>query len=72
MPAEVRSLAVYRLERRRASDDAERLPLAMTAHQGAVSVVLGDDVELWLNPGQARAVAADLERLATEAEALHG
>jgi len=70
MPADgatVRSLTTYRLERRRASEQTERLPLALAAHPDAVSVLLGDELELWLDPDQADGLADDLKRLAVEA-----
>ena len=68
MPAErVVSLSAYRLERAVGVRDPERLPLAMASYPGAVSLVLGDDVELWLSPSQADELAADLQRLARDA-----
>jgi hypothetical protein len=67
MPAEVLTLEAYRLERAVRSQERERLPLDMTAHPGAVSVVIGDELELWLSPSQAEDVARDLARLGAEA-----
>jgi hypothetical protein len=70
VPAEgatVRCLGAYRLERRRAAEDAEQLPLAIDAHAGAVSALLGDEFELWMSPEQADAVADDLRAAAARA-----
>ena len=43
------------------------LALALSARPGAVSIVIGD-VELWLDPGQARELGNDLVELAADAE----
>ncbi len=48
----------------------ERLPLVVTATIGAVSLVLAGEIELFASPAQCRELAADLERLANEAEGL--
>jgi len=67
MPAEVLVLDAYRTAVRRLSDTQERLPLAMAAHPGAVSLILADEVELWLSPEQCDELAGDLTRLARDA-----
>lgn len=45
--------------------------ISLTAHAGAVSVVVGD-TELWLDPVQARELGNDLVGLADDAEGRRG
>jgi hypothetical protein len=62
VPAEV-----IRLETRRPDQPTIRLPVALAAHPDAVSLVLGDDYELWLRPDEAEGLGHDLLRLARAA-----
>jgi hypothetical protein len=45
----------------------DRLPLVIQAHPGAVAVI-ADELEWWLDPTQAREIAASLLACADEAE----
>jgi hypothetical protein len=59
-------LARERARRAELSDELPRLPLVIQASQRAVSLVLPGR-ELWITPRQARELAEDLSRAATEA-----
>ena len=67
MSAEPVSLAEYRIARAQAARKAERLPLALNVHIGAVELILGSPLdenatEVWLSPEQAIELGHDLIR----------
>lgn len=49
------------------ADEPCRERLELVSHPGAVAIVCGNGVEVWLAPAQADALAEDLKRLAAEA-----
>jgi hypothetical protein len=64
--AAYRDLAAPRRTYRLPVAEQPGLALVLAAYPGAVAV-LGNELELWLTPAQARALAADLIKLADEA-----